>query len=157
MRLEFFDRIVLLDGGTIALSLTLVGSLSSRNPHVPLKCATVLIVAWVSFGLSMLLALLRNWIEHDRLSKAEWNNYIVALNYSMSAQIKFANAFSVAQDEAAQQQTVVDEGNNLIKQANQKHVTLLRMTQVAGGASLFMLVLGIVLLLVFGAGNILSL
>jgi hypothetical protein len=30
MRLEFFDRIVLLDGGTVALSLTLLGFLAPK-------------------------------------------------------------------------------------------------------------------------------
>src|SRR5882724_840236 len=87
LRLDFFDRIALLDGGTIALSVTLVGSLASKSPHAPLKCVTALVFSWVAFVLSMLLALTRNWIEHDRLSKGEYNNYILSVNLSFGAMI----------------------------------------------------------------------
>ncbi len=158
MRVEFFDRIVLLDGGIIALSVTLVGSLASRNPHVALKCVTALALSWVAFVLSMLFALRRNWVEHDRLSKAEQNNYIIALNYSMAAQINLAKAVSGAGSEAEQGlKDVVEAGNTLIKDENKKHATLFWWTKFTGAASLVTMVLGIVLLLLFGVKNILSL
>jgi Virulence factor BrkB len=82
LRLEFFDRIALLDGGTIALSVTLVGSLASKNPHVPMRWITLLILSWIAFVLSMLLALTRNYIEHNRLSTAECNNSFLAVSQS---------------------------------------------------------------------------
>ena len=69
MRLEFFDRIALLDGGAIALSVTLLGFLASKNPHATPRWVTLVVLSWVAFVLSMLMALARNWVEHDRLAK----------------------------------------------------------------------------------------
>src|SRR5260370_21523818 len=65
LRLEFFDRIVLLDGGTVALSVTLIGSFASKTNH-GVKSVLLLVFSWSAFLLSMVFALTRNWFEHDR-------------------------------------------------------------------------------------------
>jgi hypothetical protein len=156
MRLEFFDRIVLLDGGTVALSLTLLGFLAAKNPH-GVKYPTLIVLAWISFLVSMVLALTRNWLEHDRLGKAESNNYIVAVNQSMVARINFAKTYSGESPETNQAAKIVEEGNKLLADQYKKHESLLWWVRFIGASSLVMMVLGFVLLLLFASRNISSL
>src|SRR5690348_3375841 len=91
MRLEFFDRIILLDGGTVALSVTLIGSLASKTGY-KLTALVPLAISWVAFLLSMLFGLTRNWIEHDRLAKAEMNTHLFVVRQHFEAEKNLAKA-----------------------------------------------------------------
>jgi hypothetical protein len=154
MRLEFFDRIALLDGGTIALSVTLIGSLASRNPHVPMKWVTLLILSWMAFVLSMLLALTRNYIEHDRLSTAEYNNYFLALSQSFGAMAGLAQAVSGATPEVEQANKILADSSSVLRAQIDRHKSLLWWTKFTGIASLAGILAGFILLLFFATKNI---
>ena len=154
MRLEFFDRIALLDGGTIALSVTLLGFLASKNPHATPRWVTLVVLSWVAFVLSMLMALARNWVEHDRLSKAEYTNNVVAVSQSFEALINLAATVSTSSDEIKQASSILGEGAALLKTQIEQHKNLLWWTKLTGFASLVAMVVGFVLLLIFAAENV---
>jgi len=146
MRLEFFDRVVLLDGGTITLSVTLLGFWASKDAHVPMHWRELLILSWISFVFSMLFALARNWVEHDRLSATEVYN---AVYQAFSAIIKFSQAVpgplanKLVENEAARLKGKIKEEEGL-----------LRWTKSTGIASLIAMLAGFVLLLMFAAKNV---
>ena len=124
LRLEFFDRLALLDGGTVALSVTLLGFLAGRNQHA-LNSALMLFLSWGCFVFSMVLALTRNWIEHNRLSAAESNNFLIAV-----AELH-------------------EQGKAVLNNERGQHERLLTWTKIAGVVSLASSVSGIILLLWF--------
>ncbi len=156
MRLEFFDRIVLLNGGTVALSVTLIGSFASKSNH-SVKCVLALIISWFAFLLSMIFALSRNWLEHDRLGKAETSDYLIALQRALTAEVNVVEALSVSGSDLEQLQKLIKEGDALSKTEQAKHQSLLGWTKLAGVASLVATLLGFILLLVFAIKNISSL
>ena len=143
MRLEFFDRVVLLDGGTITLSVTLLGFLASKNPHVSMRWPKLLILSWISFIFSMLFALARNWVEHDRLTATEYYN---AIYQTFSAIIEF--------DQAVPSTKLVENEAARLKRTIKKKKGLVRWTESTGIASLIAMLAGFVLLLVFAGENV---
>ncbi|MGH7744697.1 MAG: hypothetical protein ACREQ5_07765 [Candidatus Dormibacteria bacterium] len=153
LRLEFFDRIVLLDGGTVALSVTLISSFASKSTH-GLKSILLLVFSWSAFLLSMVLALTRNWFEHDRLGKAETNNYLIAVQQSSKALLNLGKDVSGSCPEVEQMQKVIEQGDTVFKTEQEKHESLLFWTKVAGIASLVATLLGFILLLFFAVKNI---
>lgn len=153
LRLEFFDRIVLLNGGTVALSVTLIGSFASKSNH-NVKSVWLLILSWSAFLLSMVFALTRNWFEHDRLSKAETNNYLIAVQQSTKALLNLGKNVSGSCSEVEEVQDVIEQGDTLLKGQQKKHQSLLFWTQVAGITSLGATLLGFILLLFFAIKNI---
>jgi hypothetical protein len=154
MRLKFFDQVVLLDGWTVALSVTLISSFVAKGNY-GVKYVSVLAVAWIAFVLSMLFALTRNWIEHDRLGKAVSTNYLVAVQYSTKTFKNFGNAISGPSDAEAAIQKTIDEGSALFKTERKKLKSLLFKTKVAGILSLICTLLGFALLLFFAIRNML--
>lgn len=143
MRLEFFDRVALLDGGTITLSVTLLGFLASKNPHVSIGWPKLLILSWISFIFSMLLALARNWVEHTRLTATE---YYKAVYQAFSAVIEF--------DQAVPSNKLVDNEAIRLKRTIKKEKSLARWTRSTGIASLIAMFAGFALLLVFAGKNV---
>jgi hypothetical protein len=159
MRMEFFDRIILLDGGTVALSVTLVGSFVSKSR---LSALAPLIASWVAFLLSMLLGLTRNWIEHDRLAEAERNSWVFAVREYLEAEknrVKAMAGESPEVPEVNDLQKVVDQAAAVFKtkRHEHKHESLRSWTKVVGIASLVCTLVGFSLLLVFAVKNILLL
>jgi hypothetical protein len=154
MRMEFFDRIILLDGGTVALSVTLVGSFVSKSR---LSALTPLFASWVAFLLSMLLGLTRNWIEHDRLAKAETNSWLLAQRQYFEAEKNLGKAMAGESPQVNDLQKVLDQGNAVFKTEQDKHESLLFWTKAVGIASLVCTLVGFSLLLVFAVKNILLL
>jgi hypothetical protein len=154
LRLEFFDRIVLLNGGTVALSVTLVGALISRS--LPLKSLSLLVASWIAFLLSMASALVRNWLEHDRLSALESNNYVIALNQYVGAMNNFAETLSgsLPEPDQAHIKKTVSDGISLIANQTKKGESLVWWTKLTGAFSLGMSVLAFILLLLFATCNI---
>ncbi len=153
LRLEFFDRIVLLDGGTVALSVTLIGSFASKTNH-GVKSVLLVVLSWSAFLLSMVFALVRNWFEHDRLGKAETNNYLIAVQQSAKALLNLGRNVSGSCPEVEQMQKVIEQGDTVFKPEQEKHESLLFWTKVAGIASLVATLLGFILLLFFAIKNI---
>jgi hypothetical protein len=153
--MEFFDRIVLLDGGTVALSVTLIGSLASKSGH-KFSALTSLICSWAAFMLSMMFGLARNWIEHDRLAKAEMNSFLIALQQSFKAEANFGKAIYGESPEVHDLQKAIDQGGAVFKAGQNKHQSLLLRTKLAGIASLVCTLLAFGLLLVFAIKNLLS-
>ena len=155
LRLEFFDRIALLDGGTVALSVTLLGSLVGKNPHV-MKSATLLILSWAAFLFSMALALARNWIEHSRLSAAESNNFLLTVNELHDARIQLVRSVSGECSEVEQANQLHGEGETVLNNQRDRHQRLLSLTKITGIISLVASLSGFVLLLTFAIKNIAS-
>jgi len=72
LRREFFEKLVILDGGTVALSVTLLGNLESR--HIVLLLIWMLGASWILLLASMASAMCRSWFtqEHERQSTSRW-------------------------------------------------------------------------------------
>ena len=102
----------------------------------------------------MLMALARNWVEHDRLSKAEYTNNVVAVSQSFEALINLAATVSTSSDEIKQASSILGEGAALLKTQIEQHKNLLWWTKLTGFASLVAMVVGFVLLLIFAAENV---
>src|SRR5258708_7436068 len=88
LRMEFYDRLVLLDGGTISLSLTLVGLLQKAGK--PAHSLPLLFFSWICFLASLLLGMLRNWREPDRLVAAELASYSLVVQEYFSSFVQQA-------------------------------------------------------------------
>jgi len=153
LRLEFFDRIILLDGGTVALSVTLISSFAAKGGH-RVSFLPAIIASWAAFFLSMMLALTRNWVEHNRLAKAETNNYLVAVRYSGEALLNFGKEVSGPSAGVEELRKVVDEGEALFKKEQKRHESLLFWTTVFGSISLACMLAGFAFLLIFAIKNI---
>jgi hypothetical protein len=148
LRLEFFDRLALLDGGTVALSVTLLGFLAGRNQHA-LNSALMLFLSWGCFVFSMVLALTRNWIEHNRLSAAESNNFLIAVAELHEARIQLGQAILGEGSEVEQMKELREQGKAVLNNERGQHERLLTWTKIAGVVSLASSVSGIILLLWF--------
>jgi hypothetical protein len=153
LRLEFFDRIALLDGGTVALSVTLLRYLTSKSWHV-LKLPSLLISSWAVFVLSMAFALTRNWIEHNRLSAAESNNFLLTVNELHDARIQLGLAVSGECLEVKRAKQVQEEGKTVLNKQLERHQRLLKWTKLTGMFSLVASLFGFILLLLFAVKNI---
>jgi hypothetical protein len=144
---------VLLDGGTVALSVTLIGSFASKSNH-NVNGVRLLILSWSAFLISMVFALTRNWIEHNRLGKAETNNYLIAVQQSLKTLLNLGKNVSGSCSEVESVQNVIEQGDTRLKGEQKKHQSLLFWTKVAGIISLVATLLGFILLLVFAVKNI---
>ena len=64
LRRDFFEKLILLDGGTIALSVTLLGNLASR--HATSYRLGLLATSWVLLIVSMAFAMASKWFSHQQ-------------------------------------------------------------------------------------------
>jgi hypothetical protein len=146
----------LLDGGTVALSVTLLGYLGGKNPHA-LHSARFLISSWICLMGSMTLALARNWVEHDRVSVLENNKFLQSLIQWVESMANLANAaIGTAAAEIDEFKQLLEKGKADMGKQVARHGLLWRSTQIVGFASLALSVLGFVLLLSFAITNIRS-
>src|ERR1700680_247041 len=63
-RRDFFDKVVVLAGGTIALTVTMLSSVAGKNiyPHALLAIKA----SWSLLTLALILAVLRNWLDPEQ-------------------------------------------------------------------------------------------
>jgi hypothetical protein len=80
---EFFDRLILLNGGTITLSLTVVGLLVKAEKPLP-SWRFSLLAAWGCFVISLIFSALRNWWEPSRLEALAYANHATEVMESVS-------------------------------------------------------------------------
>lgn len=67
LRREFFEKLVILDGGTIALSVSLLGNLGSH--HAP-QLIRLLGTSWILLMLGMAFGMSRNWFFYEERNAA---------------------------------------------------------------------------------------
>lgn len=151
LRIEFFDRVVLLDGGTISLSFTLIGLLH-RSANTSTQCHLFLFCAWVFFVISMVLAMLRNWQEHDRLMSSEWAAYSLVVHEYFTSFVGQVESLGVSTSDS-NAEDVLRQGPALIQQQQAKHADLDKRTKLIGASALICTVFGYVMLLLFAILN----
>lgn len=151
LRLEFFDRLVLLDGGTISLSLTLIGLLQKSSKAVP-HWQLALFGSWACFTLSLILAMLRNWLEHDRLMASEFAAYALLVHEWFSAFAQQVQTLGVSKADSISHQ-VLTQGPMQVTAQRQQSENLNRKTKRLGAAAMILTVLGYLLLLGFAIKN----
>lgn len=83
LRREFFDRLILLNGGTITLSLTVIGLLVKAGRPLPIWRFSLL-AAWGCFVVSLISSALRNWLEPSRLEALAYSDHASAAMESVS-------------------------------------------------------------------------
>ena len=150
LRIEFFDRLVLLDGGTISLSLTLVGLL--QRVGKPSHWHLCLFFSWFCFLLSLLLALIRNWREPDRLMAAEWASNALIVHEWASSFTQLAASLGISAADTPMQQAL-EQGPRVAGAQQKKQEDLYKQTKTMGDAALFFMILGYVLLIAFAIVN----
>ena len=150
LRMDFYDRLVLLDGGTISLSLTLVGLLQKAGR--PAQWLPLLFSSWICFLASLLLGMLRNWREPDRLVAAEMASYALVVHEYFSSFVQQAESLGVSTTDSPVQ-SVLAQGPTLVHQQQAQQKGLDKQTKRLGGASLLFTALGYVLLLWFAIVN----
>jgi len=148
MRMEFFDRIVLLDGGTVALSVTLIGSLSGK---LHIYYVPVMIASWTMFLISMISGLSRNWVEQERMIIFERGRFTAALTEEQGLRTIFTKS------EGGSRQSLkraYDHNKGLLKEGNQERIKIESRIGKLGAVSLISAILGFFFLLLFGSANL---
>ncbi len=143
LRREFFDRLILLNGGTITLSLTVVGLLVKAGRPLP-TWRFSLLAAWGCFVVSLISSALRNWWEPSRLE---------ALAYSDHAS---ATMESVSPSKDTNTDKMMDFLKTMKSQLEHHYGQLnfmARWVRLASGVALWSMVIGYVLLALFVAVN----
>lgn len=151
LKMDFFDRLIVLDGGTIALSLTVVGMLAKGGQHVT-HCQSFLFISWICFVVSLIAAILRNWHEPDRLAAAEVASLTAAVAENYEATVLQAKSLGVTAP-AGMGLEVAEEGKSYVKTQMANQVRHGIASKVTGGIALTATVLGYILLLCFVAAN----
>lgn len=152
LRLDFFDRLVLLDGGTISLSLTLVGLL--QKFAVPsLRWRWTLFASWTCFTLSLILAMLRNWKEHDRLLATAFATYALVVHEWFSAFAQQVQTLGVSTANSLARQALA-RGPEVVTDQQKQSDSLTRTATRIGAAAVGLTVVGYLLLLAFAIRNI---
>jgi hypothetical protein len=149
LRMEFFDRLVLLDGGTISLSLTLVGLLQKGKPT---QCHILLFLSWGCFMASLLLSMVRNWREHDRMMAAEWASYTFVVHEHLSAFVLQVESLGVSATDSTVQ-GALDKGKEVFGKQHAAQSKLDRATKWWGGSAMAFTFVGYLLLLWFAIVN----
>ena len=150
LRMEFYDRLILLDGGTISLSLTLIGLLQKAGK--PAHSLALLFSSWICFLASLLLGMLRNWREPDRLVAAEMASYALVVHEYFSAFVQQVESLGVPTTDSPAQ-SVLAQGPTLVHQQREQEKGLDKQTKRLGGAALIFTALGYTLLLWFAIVN----
>jgi hypothetical protein len=151
LRMEFFDRLVLLAGGTISLSFTLLGLLQ-KSINKPTHWHWLLFSSWGCFMASLVFAMIRNWREHDRLMATEWASYSLLVHESYAAFVQQAQSLGV-ETEDAPVQSVLTQGPKVVAQQTKKQQELIKATNVLGATAMILTVIGYLLLLSFAIKN----
>lgn len=151
LRLEFFDRLVLLDGGTISLSLTLIGLLQ-KSQKTAMHWQYALVGSWTCFMRSLVLAMLRNWREHDRLMAAESARYALVIHEWFSAFATTVESLGVSTADSTAQ-NVLAQGPIQVSQQQARSEGLASTTQRLGATAMTLAILGYLLLLAFAVKN----
>lgn len=88
---RFFDRLGLLSGGAIVLSVTFLGYVSSR-PSVKILWPFVLYISWGSLLVALLASMYRNWHHEDYLYYTRFAGWAEHLAKLKQAEIKVVQA-----------------------------------------------------------------
>lgn len=150
LRMEFFDRLILLDGGTISLTLTLVGLL--QRVGKPTHCRLLLFFSWACFMASLLLGMVRNWREHDRLMAAEWASYTFVVHEHLSAFVQQVESLGISAADSTVQSTL-KKGQEVFSQQQAQQAHLDKKTKILGGSAMASTFMGYLLLLWFAIVN----
>jgi hypothetical protein len=152
LRLEFFDRLVLLDGGTISLSLTLIGLLPKSEKAMTTHWHAALFISWACFTMSLVFAMMRNWREHDRLMATETAGYALVVHEWFSAFANQVESLGVSTADSPAKD-VLAQGPALVTKQQKQSESLNKTTKLLGAAAMILTVVGYLLLLGFAIKN----
>jgi hypothetical protein len=143
LRREFFDRLILLNGGTITLTLTVVGLLVKAGKPLP-TWRLSLLAAWACFVISLIASVLRNWLEPSRLEDLAYANHATAAMECVSSSKDTDTQKMIEFLKAMKEIALYHYGKLNFKT---------RWVKIASGLALWSMVIGYVLLTVFAVVN----
>ena len=155
MMIDFYDRVIILNGGTITLSLTIIGMLVKSGHPLP-HGRGFIFTAWSCFVISLISAILRNWKEPERLVNSESLVLTFAVTESYASMVAQAQSLGVTLAPEISSK-IVDAGNETFKTQQGLVNKLSNFTKGVGWISLGALVLGYILLVLFVGCNAKSL
>jgi hypothetical protein len=113
LRYEFFEKLVVLDGGTIALSVSLLGNIAS---HHALQLIHLLAVSWILLILGMAFGMSRSWFfQEERRAATE-----LYVGRTLDALVPWAEFAAVLKEESPERM----EFSTLTRQQVIKHARL---------------------------------
>jgi hypothetical protein len=113
MMIDFYDRLIILNGGTITLSLTIIGMLVKAGHPLP-NGKGFIFSSWICFVISLISAILRNWKEPERLVNAEAAVFSHAVTENYSSMLAQAELMGVKASPTYGSK-IVDEGNESVR------------------------------------------